>query len=63
MPPLRNVSWFEKPPHNVVNFLGGATNSHSGNRSFRTLVKRYQDQYLHAKKREKPAVASTSKTP
>jgi hypothetical protein len=37
---------------------GGATNSHSGNRAFRSLVKQYQDQYLKAKKRDKPAVAS-----
>lgn len=37
---------------------GGATNSHSGNRAFRSLVKRYQDQYLKAKKRDKPAVAA-----
>jgi len=37
---------------------GGATNSHSGNRVFRTLVKEYQEQYLKAKKRDKPAVAS-----
>lgn len=33
---------------------GGATNSHSGNRAFRSLVKRYQDRYLRAKKRDKP---------
>lgn len=38
--------------------VGGATNSHSGNRAFRALVKRYQDQYLQAKKRDKPNVAS-----
>ena len=38
---------------------GGATNSHSGNRSFRALVKRHQDRYLRAKKRDKPAVASS----
>ena len=42
-------------------FVGGATNSHSGNRAFRSLVKRYQDQYLKAKKRDKPTVASISK--
>jgi hypothetical protein len=36
---------------------GGATNSHSGNRSFRSLVKRHQDSYLRAKKRDKPSVA------
>jgi len=32
--------------------------SHSGNRAFRSLVKEYQDKYLKAKKRDKPAVAS-----
>ena len=36
---------------------GGATNSHIGNRSFRSLVKEYKDKYLRAKKKEKPAVA------
>jgi hypothetical protein len=42
----------------VLSGRGGATNSHSGNRVFRTLVKEYQEQYLQAKKRDKPAVAS-----
>jgi hypothetical protein len=42
----------------VLSGRGGATNSHSGNRVFRTLVKEYQGQYLQAKKRDKPAVAS-----
>lgn len=37
---------------------GGATNSHSGNKKFRALVKDHQDRYLKAKKRDKPAVAS-----
>ena len=37
---------------------GGATNSHSGNRSFRTLVKKFQERYLKAKKRDKPSVAA-----
>ena len=37
---------------------GGATNSHSGNRAFRALVKKFQGKYLQAKKRDKPAVAS-----
>lgn len=37
---------------------GGATNSHSGNRAFRSLVKKHQGEYLKAKKRDKPAVAS-----
>jgi hypothetical protein len=42
----------------VLSGRGGATNSHSGNRAFRTLVKQYQTQYLKAKKRDKPAVAA-----
>lgn len=42
----------------VLSGRGGATNSHSGNRAFRSLVKEYQPQYLQAKKRDKPAVAS-----
>jgi hypothetical protein len=37
---------------------GGATNSHSGNRAFRALVKDHQKRYLLAKKRDKPSVAS-----
>jgi hypothetical protein len=37
---------------------GGATNSHSGNRAFRALVKDHQKRYLQAKKRDKPSVAS-----
>lgn len=49
-------------PNDVLSGRGGATNSHSGNRAFRSLVKDYQDQYLKAKKRDKPAVASISKT-
>ena len=45
-------------PEDVLSGRGGATNSHSGNRAFRTLVKDHQNQYLKAKKRDKPAVAS-----
>lgn len=37
---------------------GGATNSHIGNRSFRILVKKNQDNYLNAKKKDKPSVAA-----
>ncbi|GFH50883.1 hypothetical protein CTEN210_07359 [Chaetoceros tenuissimus] len=37
---------------------GGATNSHSGNRSYRKLVKKFKDKYLKAKKKQKPAVAA-----
>lgn len=44
--------------HDVLSGRGGATNSYRGNRAFRILVKEYQDQYLKAKKRDKPAVAS-----
>ena len=42
----------------VLSGRGGATNSHSGNQSFRCLVKQYQGDYLKAKKRDKPQVAS-----
>jgi hypothetical protein len=45
-------------PADVLCGRGGATNSHSGNRAFRSLVKEHQDEYLRAKKRDKPAVAS-----
>lgn len=44
-------------PQDVLSGRGGATNSHSGNKVFRSLVKEYQEQYLHAKKRDKPSVA------
>ena len=44
--------------HSTLVPVRGATNSHSGNRAFRSLVKQYQDKYLQAKKRDKPAVAS-----
>jgi hypothetical protein len=45
-------------PEDVLSGRGGATNSHSGNRAFRTLVKDFQERYLKAKKRDKPSVAS-----
>ena len=48
----------ELGPHDVLSGRGGATNSYRGNRAFRTLVKEYQEKYLRAKKRDKPAVAS-----
>lgn len=44
-------------PNDVLSGRGGATNSHSGNRAFRALVKLYQSKYLEAKKRDKPGVA------
>eukprot|EP00536_Pseudo-nitzschia_multiseries_P015662 jgi/Psemu1/69591/estExt_Genemark1.C_9270014 len=45
-------------PNDVLSGRGGATNSHSGNRAFRSLVKQYQNDYLKAKKRDKPQVAA-----
>ena len=45
-------------PSDVLCGRGGATNSHSGNRAFRLLVKEHKEQYLRAKKRDKPTVAS-----
>eukprot|EP00978_Attheya_sp_CCMP212_P021472 scaffold62739_cov50-Attheya_sp.AAC.1 len=36
---------------------GGIANSHSGNKYFREVVKKHQDAYLSAKKREKPEIA------
>jgi hypothetical protein len=45
-------------PQDVLSGRGGATNSHSGNRTFRALVKEHQEQYLKAKKRDKPGVAA-----
>ena len=43
----------------VLSGRGGATNSHSGNRAFRSLVKQYQSNYLKVKKCDKPKVADT----
>lgn len=67
-PPGYYYPWGPQPPpveyiHNikkddVLSGRGGATNAHSGNRAFRSLVRSYQGQYLKAKKRDKPAVAS-----
>lgn len=42
----------------VLSGRGGATNSHSGNRLFRSLVQQYKSDYLKAKKRDKPQVAA-----
>ena len=42
----------------VLSGRGGATNSHSGNKAFRKLVKEYQELYMKAKKRDKPGVAA-----
>lgn len=55
-PPVEFVTDIQ--PEDVLSGRGGATNSHSGNKAFRGLVKSYQDEYLRAKKRDKPAVAS-----
>lgn len=55
-PPIEYVT--DVNPEDVLSGRGGATNSHSGNRVFRSMVKEFQDQYLKAKKRDKPAVAS-----
>jgi hypothetical protein len=55
-PPVEYITDIQ--PEDVLCGRGGATNSHSGNRAFRSLVKKYQAKYLKAKKRDKPAVAS-----
>lgn len=36
---------------------GGATNNHSGNKKFRTVVAEHQPEYLGARKRDKAAIA------
>jgi hypothetical protein len=57
--PIAEVEYVtELCEHDVLSGRGGATNSYRGNRAFRTLVKDYQEEYLRAKKRDKPAVAS-----
>ena len=58
-PPLPMVEYIRNiQSDDVLSGRGGATNSHKGNRAFRALVKQHQDEYLKAKKRDKPAVAS-----
>ncbi|GKY91904.1 hypothetical protein MPSEU_000162000 [Mayamaea pseudoterrestris] len=58
MPPVTIEYITMIQPEDVLSGRGGATNSHSGNREFRRLVKSHQKEYLHAKKRDKPAVAA-----
>ena len=55
-PPIEFITDIQ--PEDVLSGRGGATNSHSGNKAFRKLVKSYQAEYLQAKKRDKPSVAS-----
>ena len=58
-PPLPIVEYItDIHPEDVLSGRGGATNSHSGNRSFRAMVKEHQEEYLQAKKRDKPSVAA-----
>ena len=45
-------------PNDVLCGRGGATNSNSGNKAFRRLVMTHKDEYLNAKKKDKPAVAA-----
>jgi len=44
-------------PDDVLLGRGGATNSHEGNRKFRTIVAEHQQEYLKARKREKVVIA------
>lgn len=44
-------------PNDVLLGRGGATNSHDGNRKFRTVVAKHQQEYLKARKREKVGIA------
>lgn len=58
-PPTHPIEYITNiKPQDVLSGRGGATNSHSGNRAFRCLVKKYQQEYLLAKKRDKPSVAA-----
>ena len=43
--------------NDVLMGRGGATNAHVGNRRFRAIVARYQDEYLSAKKKQKAVIA------
>jgi len=43
--------------HDVLSGRGGATNVHSGNRYFRSLVNAHRDKYLRSKKNDKPSIS------
>ena len=51
--------WMTENPrkHDVLCGRGGATNSHTGNVEYRSLVQGHQDGYLHAAKSEKKEIA------
>ena len=58
-PYLQRVEYITKiKKSDILSGRGGATNSHSGNRAFRSMVKEYQEQYAKAKKKDKPSVAA-----
>ncbi|GFH50893.1 hypothetical protein CTEN210_07369 [Chaetoceros tenuissimus] len=58
MPMYPGIAWIKDINENdVLCGRGGATNSHSGNRSYRKLVKKMKQKYLSAKKKDKPHVA------
>lgn len=59
MPMYPGIAWIKDINENdVLCGRGGATNSHSGNRSYRKLVKKMKQKYLAAKKKDKPRVAA-----
>lgn len=43
--------------HDVLCGRGGATNTHIGNKRFRSIVSEYQEEYLDARKKEKAVIA------
>jgi len=54
---LQAIKESEINPNDVLCGRGGLTNTHIGNRSFRAIVKEYQEKYITAMKKEKPKVA------
>jgi hypothetical protein len=55
---INNNEWNEITPNDVLLGRGGLTNSHCGNKTFRSVVSEYQQEYLHARKKEKKEIAT-----
>lgn len=45
--------------HDILSGRGGATNVHAGNKFFRNLINAHRDQYLRARKNDKPNISRT----
>lgn len=48
---------YEPMPADVLCGRGGQTNNHEGNKAFRSIVSRHQEEYLGSRKKDKAAIA------